>query len=96
MDFQPYCLTLRDNKKKHQEMAKFSVGSTVRLASGGPKMTVASIIGKDIPGSDPMLMAMLQEQYPATDLFCVCSWFNEQNELKQELFPESMLEAIDK
>nr|WP_284503611.1 MULTISPECIES: YodC family protein [unclassified Caballeronia] len=55
--------------------ARFSPGSVVRLASGGPDMTVCSC--------SPVAFA--------TGVWVVCQWFNALNILQQEMFHEDML-----
>jgi len=53
-------------------MAEFSVGDIVSLKSGGPKMTVTLIFGKE-GTPKPVAHAAKMSGYVEGDLFC--SWF---------------------
>lgn len=73
-------------------MSSFNKGDVVKLLSGGCLMTIASVFTEEETAENRiMLYRSLMEIYPEENTFYICIWFNEKNELKQEVFPESVL-----
>lgn len=73
-------------------MGKFNNGDIVQLQSGGMAMTVATVLSLDetVENRKEAFNAY-KEMYPEDDAFYLCTWFNENNELKRDIFPESVL-----
>jgi len=61
-------------------IAPLNVGDVVTLKSGSPRMTVTYVGPVALTAGD----------------WVVCQWFDEHGELRQEMFPETMLERVPK
>lgn len=72
-------------------MAKYNVGDTVVLNSGGPVMTIVSVFEED---SDDPLGSIAYEAYirkfGKSPAFYVCNWFVG-TALKDSAFPEATI-----
>lgn len=73
-------------------MAKFKIGDVVHLKSGGPKMTIESVYQPDEMGARRLAYSHLKMNYPQSDVFYVCRWFNESNKLENSTFAEEVIE----
>lgn len=73
-------------------MAQFQIGEVVQLNSGGSLMTIASCFDESETNEPRIqLFNSMKELYPEESCFYMCIWFNEKNELKQDIFQESIL-----
>lgn len=74
-------------------MSKFKRGDLVKLKSGGPVMTVITVLTEENKTeSTSVILETLRTNNPECDSFASCSWFDESKELKQEFFPEDTLD----
>lgn len=74
-------------------MAKFKVGDVVHLKSGGPQMTIESVYTAESTGAMKFAYSHLKMNYPQSEVFYVCRWFNESNKLENSTFPEEIIEV---
>ena len=75
-------------------MAKFKLGETVQLRSGGPEMTVINVIEKVNPGQWKMYVLHWQAENPAVETWYQTQWF-EGTTLKKEVFIEQALDSAE-
>ena len=73
---------------------EFKIGDIVELKSGGPKMTINRIIGKDTPSKD---QALKDHYLGYSNGQFVCVWYDfSQEEYKEQIFsPESLIKSTD-
>lgn len=72
-------------------MANFKIGDVVRLKSGGPEMTVVSVIEAEKGGLDSVV---LTQKYPDSSIFYRCEWFVG-TKLSIDSFPENSLNSVE-
>lgn len=71
-------------------MLKFSLGETVQLRSGGPKMTIVNVIDAENPGQWKLYTVRWKAENPSAKVWYQTQWF-EGTELKKEIFIEEAL-----
>lgn len=74
-----------------RESMSFKCGDKVKLASGGPTMTIKCPVGGNA-------YTLIREQYssaghPNTDF--ICEWFDKNQELQRNAFPLAMLVSAE-
>lgn len=75
-------------------MAKFKLGETVQLRSGGPEMTIINIIEGQNPGLWAMYVRRWKAKNPSADVWYQTQWFEGTN-LKKEIFIEEALDSSE-
>ncbi len=75
-------------------MAKFKLGETVQLRSGGPEMTIINIIEGQNPGQWVMHVRRWKAENPSADVWYQTQWFEGTN-LKKEIFIEEALDSSE-
>ena len=75
-------------------MAKFKLGETVQLKSGGPEMTIINIIEGQNPGQWALYVRRWKAENPSADVWYQTQWFEGTN-LKKEIFIEEALDSSE-
>jgi len=75
-------------------MAKFKLGETVQLRSGGPEMTIINIIEGQNPGQWALNVRRWKAENPSADVWYQTQWFEGTN-LKKEIFIEEALDSSE-
>ena len=75
-------------------MAKYKLGETVQLRSGGPEMTIINIIEGQNPGQRAMYVIRWKAENPSADVWYQTQWFESTN-LKKEIFIEGALDSSE-
>lgn len=75
-------------------MAKFRLGETVQLRSGGPEMTIINIIDSENPGQWALHVRRWQAENPVAKVWYHTQWFEGTN-LKKEIFIEEALDSAE-
>ena len=56
-------------------------------------MTIESVYQPDETGARRLAYSHLKMNYPQSDVFYVCRWFNESNKLENSTFAEEVIES---
>lgn len=74
-------------------MARFKKGQVVRLKSGGPDMTVKTVIGEEKKMPFTLIDAAWKEREALVDGDVICVWF-EGNTSKENGFSVDLLDLV--
>lgn len=77
-------------------MAKYTIGTRVRLVSGGPVMVVTSVVSSESTAmQEKILYKAMQQKYSSDGVYYVCAYFTKENALKEDIFQELVLAPFD-